>query len=251
MTSHSNLTSAQGRRLAYKRIPGKGPEIVFLSGFKSDMEGTKALHLAHWAEVNGRSFMRFDYSGHGQSSGLFGDGCIGDWLADAEALITSLTEGPVILVGSSMGGWISLLLSQRLGARLVGLVTIAAAPDFTEDTIWASFDNHQRSELQRNGQVLLPSDYDEPYVITQRLIEDGRQNLVLRAPLPLPCSVRFLQGTADVDVNMSVALRLLAHASAPDMQLTLVDGADHRFSDDRCLGLIENALIDILSLSPA
>ena len=222
MTSHSNLTSAQGRRLAYKLIPGKGPEIVFLSGFKSDMEGTKALHLAHWAEVNGRSFLRFDYSGHGQSSGRFGDGCIGDWLADAEAVITSLTEGPVILVGSSMGGWISLLLSRRLGARLVGLVTIAAAPDF-----------------------------DEPYVITQRLIEDGRQNLVLRAPLQLPCSVRFLQGTADVDVNLSVALRLLAHASAPDMQLTLVDGADHRFSDDRCLGLIENALIDILSLSPA
>jgi|TARA_B110000114_G_scaffold179926_1_gene214984 pimeloyl-ACP methyl ester carboxylesterase len=245
---HSDLISAQGRRLAYQRINGEGPEIVFLSGFKSDMEGTKALHLAHWAALNGRSFLRFDYSGHGQSSGMFGDGCIGDWLADAEAVITRLTEGPVILVGSSMGGWICLLLSKRLGARLVGLVTIAAAPDFTEDIIWAGFDADQRSELKRNGQVALPSDYDEPYVITQRLIEDGRQNLVLRSPLALPCSVRFLQGTADVDVNMSVALRLLAHASAPDMQLTLVDGADHRFSDERCLGLIEHALIDVLAL---
>ena len=235
MVSHSDLILAKGRRLAYERIVGKGPDIVFLSGFKSDMQGTKALHLAQWAARNGRSFLRFDYSGHGQSSGKF----------------CELTDGPVILVGSSMGGWISLLLSKRLGARLVGLVTIAAAPDFTEDAIWATFNANQRSELKRNKQVALPSDYDGPYIITQRLIEDGRQNLVLRAPLELPCPVRFLQGTADVDVDMSVALRLLAHASGPDIQLTLVDGANHRFSDDRCLGLIESALIDVLPLSLA
>ena len=247
MVSHSDLMTVQGRRLSYQRIVGKGPDIIFLSGFKSDMQGTKALHLAQWAARNGRSFLRFDYSGHGQSSGLFCDGSIGDWLMDAEAVISNLTEGPVILVGSSMGGWISLLLTQRLGERLAGLVTIAAAPDFTEDSIWASFNADQRSKLKRNGQVALPSDYDEPYIITQRLIDDGRQNLVLRTPLELPCSVRFLQGTADVDVDMSVALRLLAHASGPDIQLTLVDGADHRFSDARCLGLIENALIDVLS----
>jgi len=246
MASHRDFVSAQGRRLAYQRILGKGPEIVFLSGFKSDMQGRKALHLAQWAARRGRSFLRFDYSGHGQSSGLFCDGCIGDWLTDAEAVITELTEGPVILVGSSMGGWISLLLAQRLGARLVGLVTIAAAPDFTEDSIWAGFNANQRAELKLNGQIALTSDYDEPYIITQRLIEDGRQNLVLHKPLELPCSSRFLQGTADVDVDMSVALRLLAHASGPDIQLTLVDGADHRFSDGRCLGLIENALIDVL-----
>ena len=251
MVSHSDLILAKGRRLAYERIVGKGPDIVFLSGFKSDMQGTKALHIAQWAARNGRSFLRFDYSGHGQSSGKFCDGCIGDWLTDAEAVIAELTDGPVILVGSSMGGWISLLLSKRLGARLVGLVTIAAAPDFTEDAIWAAFNANQRSELKRNKQVALPSDYDGPYIITQRLIEDGRQNLVLRAPLELPCPVRFLQGTADVDVDMSVALRLLAHASGPDIQLTLVDGANHRFSDDRCLGLIENALIDVLPLSLA
>ena len=245
MVSHNDFVSAQGRRLAYQRILGKGPEIVFLSGFKSDMQGRKPLHLAQWAARSGRSFLRFDYSGHGQSSGLFCDGCIGDWLTDAEAVITKLTEGPVILVGSSMGGWISLLLSQRLGARLVGLVTIAAAPDFTEDNIWAGFNANQRAELKLNKQIALISDYDEPYIITQRLIEDGRQNLVLHKPLELPCSSRFLQGTADVDVDMSVALHLLAHASGPDIQLTLVDGADHRFSDDRCLGLIENALIDV------
>ena len=238
MASHSNFVSAQGRRLAYQRILGKGPEIVFLSGFKSDMQGTKALYLAQWAARSGHSFLRFDYSGHGQSSGLFCDGCIGDWLTDAEAVITELTEGPVILVGSSMGGWISLLLSQRLGARVAGLVTIAAAPDFTEDSIWAGFNANQRAELKRNGQIALPSGYDEPYIITQRLIEDGRQNLVLHKP-------------ADVDVDMSVALRLLDHASGPDIQLTLVNGADHRFSDDRCLGLIENALIDVLPLSLA
>ena len=251
MASHSNFVSAQGRRLAYQRILGTGPEIVFLSGFKSNMQGTKALHIAQWAARSGHSFLRFDYSGHGQSSGLFCDGCIGDWLTDAEAVITELTDGPVILVGSSMGGWISLLLAQRLGTRLVGLVTIAAAPDFTEDSIWAGFNANQRAELKRNGQIALPSDYDEPYIITQRLIEDGRQNLVLHKPLELTCSVRFLQGTADLDVDMSVALRLLAHASGPDIQLTLVNGADHRFSDDLCLGLIENALIDVLPLSLA
>ena len=247
MVSHIDLITAQGRRLAYQRILGKGPEIIFLSGFKSDMQGTKALHLAQWAARSGHRLLRFDYSGHGQSSGLFCDGSIGDWLMDAEAVITELTEGPVILVGSSMGGWISLLLAQRLGTRLAGLVTIAAAPDFTEDSIWASLDEYQRSELKRNSQVALPSDYDEPYIITQRLIEDGRQHLVLNSPLELPCSVRFLQGTADEDVNMSVALKLLAHASGPDIQLTLVDGADHRFSDDRCLGLIEKALVDVLA----
>ena len=245
MPTPSYFETAQGRKLAYHHTHGAGPAIVFLSGFKSDMDGTKAVHLQAWAERSGWAFLRFDYSGHGQSSGDFSDGCIGDWTEDAAA-VCGLIDGRVILVGSSMGGWIALLLAQRLAqGKVAGMVTIAAAPDFTEDSMWAGFSDAQRSELQRLGQVALPSDYDAPYVITRRLIEDGRQNLVLRAPLSLPFAVRFLQGTADTDVEMSVALRLLTHAVGSDMQLTLVDGADHRFSDRSCLALIERTVTEV------
>jgi len=247
MSDADILTTAEGRRLAYHRSAGAAPGVVFLGGFKSDMEGTKAVHLEAWARRNGRAFLRFDYSGHGQSSEEFTDGCIGDWTTDAMTAISELTEGPQILVGSSMGGWIALLCARAMPERVAGLVTIAAAPDFTEDSMWAGFDEAQRAALINEGQVALPSDYGEPYVITRRLIEDGRDHLVLRAPLSLPFPVRFLQGTADEDVEMAVALRLLDHARGPDMRLTLVDGADHRFSDPDCLGLIEAALEEVLS----
>ncbi|GGO51349.1 Pimeloyl-ACP methyl ester carboxylesterase [Roseovarius pacificus] len=243
------LTTQQGRKLAYHQTAGKAPGVVFLGGFKSDMEGTKAVHLEDWARRTGRAFLRFDYSGHGQSSGAFVDGCIGDWAGDAMTVIRDLTDGPQVLVGSSMGGWISLLCAREMPDKVAGLVTIAAAPDFTEDSMWAGFNGAQRAELQDRGQVALPSDYGEPYIITRRLIEDGRNHLVLRDPLPLPFPVRFLQGTADEDVEMSVALRLLEHAQGPDMRLTLVDGADHRFSDPDCLALIEEAVGQVLARS--
>ena len=239
------FTSPQGRRIAFHLTEGKGPAVVFLGGFKSDMGGTKAVHLEDWAQSNGRAFLRFDYSGHGESSEAFTDGCIGDWFEDACAAL-DLIDGPVVLVGSSMGGWISLLVSRAMPEKVAGLVTIAAAPDFTEDSMWAGFDAAQRSQLEAEGQVALPSDYGEPYIITKRLIEEGRDRLVLRDPLPLNFPVRFLQGTADADVEMSVALRLLEHAEGPDMRLTLVDGADHRFSDESCLGLIVDAVQDVL-----
>ena len=234
------------RQLAYNLTEGEGPGVVFLGGFMSDKEGTKALYLEEWAQRRGRAFLRFDYSGHGQSSGAFAGGCIGDWLEDAKAIISGLTEGPQVLVGSSMGGWISLLLARDMPQRVAGLVTIAAAPDFTEDSKWASFDEAQRKELEERGFVELPSDYsDEPYVITRRLIEDGRLHLVLRDPLRLPFPTRFLQGTADQDVDMSVALRLLNHAEGDDMRLMLVKGADHRFSDPDCLALIVHMIEEV------
>lgn len=239
---------ANGRRIAWNRIEGQGPCVVFLGGFRSDMRGTKALALEAWAREGGRAFLRFDYSGHGESSGDFLDGAIGDWAADAEAAIRSLATGPVVLVGSSMGGWISLLMAQRLGSRVVGLVTIAAAPDFTEDSMWAGFTDAQRAELAETGRVALPSDYsDEPYIITRRLIEEGRQRLVLRAPLHLPFPVRFLQGTADSDVSLEVALRLLAHVTGEDITLSLRKGADHRFSDPDCLAMIGAAVDEVLA----
>ncbi|MFZ3582244.1 alpha/beta hydrolase [Loktanella sp. DJP18] len=240
------LTTPQGRRIAYHRTAGQGPTVVFLGGFKSDMGGTKAVHLEGWAQARGRAFLRFDYSGHGESEGAFTDGSIGDWFADARAAL-DLIEGPLVLVGSSMGGWISLLCARAMPDRIAGLVTIAAAPDFTEDSMWADFDVDQRDAIMRDGQVALPSDYGAPYIITRRLIEEGRENLVLRAPLHLPFPVRFLQGTADADVDVGTALRLLDHATGLDMRLTLVKGADHRFSDATCLDLISAEVTEVLS----
>lgn len=238
------LNTPQGRRIAYHLTDGTGPAVVFLGGLKSDMGGTKAVFLEDWARNAGRAFLRFDYSGHGESSGAFTDGAIGDWFEDAMAAIR-LLAGPAILVGSSLGGWISLLVARAMPDRIAGLVTIAAAPDFTEDSMWDRFTDAQKAELMA-GQVALPSEYGEPYIITRRLIEEGRTRLVLRDPLPLPFPVRFLQGTADADVDMSVALRLLNHAESPDMRLTLVDGADHRFSDQTCLELIAASVEDVL-----
>jgi pimeloyl-ACP methyl ester carboxylesterase len=240
----SFIVTPLGRKIAYHLTVGTGPAVVFLGGFKSDMGGTKAIHLEQWARASGRAFLRFDYSGHGESSEAFTDGAIGDWFEDACAAI-ELLAGKVVLVGSSMGGWISLLVARAMPERVAGLVTIAAAPDFTEDSMWGGFSEAQKQELMA-GQVALPSEYGEPYIITRRLIEEGRTRLVLRDPLPLPFPVRFLQGTADADVKMSVALRLLAHAEGPDMRLTLVDGADHRFSDDACLDLIATSVEDVL-----
>ncbi|THD75757.1 alpha/beta hydrolase [Thalassobius vesicularis] len=241
------LHTPHGRRIAYHQSAGTGPGVVFLGGFNSDMGGTKATYLQDWAERTGRAYLRFDYSGHGDSSEKFEDGCIGHWAEDAACAISELTEGPQILVGSSMGGWISLLMTQRITARVAGLVTIAAAPDFTEDSMWDSFTDTQRAEVMEQGVTLLPSEYGDPYPITRRMIEDGRNQLVLRSPLPLPFPVRFLQGTDDADVDMSVALRLLDHATGPDMRLTLVKGADHRFSDPEELGLITAAIEEILT----
>lgn len=244
MADPSFLTTPQGRRIAYHHTDGDGPCAVFLSGYKSDMEGTKAVHLEAWARAQGRAFLRFDYSGHGVSDGAFEDGCIGDWAEDALAVIETCVHGPPLLVGSSMGGWVALICAQRLAA-VHGLVGIAAAPDFTEDGFWARFSEAERTALMTEGQVALPSDYDEPYIVTRRLIEDGRRHLVLRAALDLPFKVRLLQGSADTSVSTETCLKLLNHANSPDMQALIVKDADHRFSDAACLALIENAIQDV------
>jgi pimeloyl-ACP methyl ester carboxylesterase len=240
------LTTAQGRQIAYHLTGGTGPTVVFLGGLRSDMQGTKAVFLQDWAETRGQAFLRFDYSGHGQSSGSFEAGCIGDWAQDAAAAIETLTDGPLVLVGSSMGGWVSLLMARQMPQRIAGLVTIAAAPDFTEDSMWAAFSVQQKAELVNTGQIALPSDYDTPLIVTRRMIEDGRKQLVLRHPLRLPFPTRMLQGTADMDVDMSVALRLLAHVDGDDIRLALVKGADHRFSEPETLRMIIAALEDVL-----
>lgn len=236
-----------GRRLAHHRLPGRGPGIVFLGGFRSDMTGTKARFLEARARAQGRAFLRFDYTGHGASSGDFLDGGIGDWVRDAEDAVARLTGGPQVLVGSSMGGWIALRLAQRVPERVAAFLGIAAAPDFTEDAMWQGFSAEERARLMAEGRLATPSDYSEaPYVITRRLIEDGRENLVLRAPLRLPFPVRLLHGIADADVALAVPLRLVAHAECPDLQLTLVKDADHRFSTPQALELTGRTLDALL-----
>jgi pimeloyl-ACP methyl ester carboxylesterase len=242
---HDVLELPDGRRIAYRRTEGRGPWVVFLGGFRSDMTGTKAAFLEEWARGAGRGLVRFDYTGHGASSGAFRDGCIGDWAADAEAVVARLTDRPCVLVGSSMGGWIALLLARKV-PDVRGLVGISAAPDFTEDLMWARFSQGKRRDLEEQGFVTEPSEYsDEPDLITKRLIEDGREQLVLREPLRLEMPVRLLHGTADEDVPADVALRLLDHADCPDMRLTLVKGADHRFSTPECLALIAQAVEEV------
>ncbi|MDP2581788.1 alpha/beta hydrolase [Shimia thalassica] len=247
MSTTQFFDSPQGRRIAYHKSGTTQPTIVFLGGLKSDMEGTKAVHLEEWAQARGQAFLRFDYSGHGESSGTFEEGCIGDWHEDTLAAVEALTTGPLIVVGSSMGGWQALLLARAIPERIAGMVTIAAAPDFTEDSYWASFTEAQKEALDTVGHVELPSDYMDPFVITKRMIEDGRTRLVLRAPLVFDFPVRFLQGTEDTAVSTETAIRLLNHAEGSDMRLTLVKGADHRFSDADCLGLIEKSIEKVMA----
>ncbi|MFO1141350.1 MAG: alpha/beta hydrolase [Amaricoccus sp.] len=243
---HATLDLGDDRRIAYHRSEGRGPGVVFLGGFRSDMTGTKAQFLDDWARARGQAYLRFDYGGHGQSSGDFLDCGIGTWARDAEDAIARLTSGPQVLVGSSMGGWLALILAGRMPQRIAGVVGIAAAPDFTEDAMWARFDAGQRAEIAAGRPVMLPSEYGDPYPITRRLIEEGRRHLVLRDPLALPFPVRLLQGTADADVDTGVALRLLAHADGPDIRLTLVKDADHRFSMPENLSLIARTIGEFL-----
>ncbi len=243
MSAH--LDTPRGRRIAYDLTEGAGPGVVFLGGFRSDKEGSKALHLEAWARAQGRAFLRFDYSGHGQSSGRFEEGSIGDWAEDAAAAVTALTEGPQVLVGSSMGGWIALLLARQMPQRLAGLVGIAAAPDFTARFV-AGLSEAERATLMETGRLEQPSDYSpEPYVFTRRLIEDGARQAVLTAPLRLDMPVRLLQGTADAEVPVAAQLALFEHLDAADARLTLVKGADHRFSSPACLALLTATLDEI------
>jgi pimeloyl-ACP methyl ester carboxylesterase len=244
MATPNHLTPGGARRIAYHRTPAGGegasrPGVLFLGGYGSDMTGSKAAHLEAWARARGRAFVRFDYSGHGASAGRLEDGCVGDWAEEALAVLEALTEGPQVLVGSSMGGWIALLLARRAPERIAALVGVAAAPDFTEDLIWAGLDADQRARLLTEGRFALPNRYGpEPRVITRRLIEDGRARLVLRSALPLPFPVRLVHGTADPDVPAEVALRLLAHIACPDARLTLLKDGDHRLSGPAELALL-------------
>lgn len=216
------------------------------------MTGLKAGYVRDWAMSRGLSCVCFDYRGHGASSGNFEDLGIGEWLADSRAVLERLCETPQVLVGSSMGGWIALLLAREAPERVAGLIGLAAAPDFTEDGMWDRFSPALRKELFQAGRLELPSAYsDDPYPVTRHLIEDGRRHLILRSSIPAPFPVRLLHGTADEDVDMSVALRLLDALKGPDIRLSLIKGAGHRLSEPDELALLGTTLEEVASLPPA
>lgn len=236
-----------GQMLAFEKTEGAGPMVVFLGGFMSDMQGSKAQFFEEWARARGQAFVRFDYSGHGQSEGVFTEGSVAQWARDALCVITACTEGDaagqeVVLVGSSMGGWIALHLAKTLGPRVVGILGIAAAPDFTEDSMWAGFDAQQRDKLAREGVVYLPSGYDQDYPISKTLIEDSRAVLVMRDPLRFACPVALVQGSDDQAVHRDTALRLFDHIDAPSLNLRFEKGADHSFSSEPCLEILRDTL---------
>jgi pimeloyl-ACP methyl ester carboxylesterase len=245
------LARRDGTSIAYHRraagesgAHGAGlPGIVFLGGFMSDMTGGKALALDAYAATHGRNFVRFDYLGHGTSSGRFEDGTIGRWAEDAIAVIDELTQGPQILVGSSMGGWIMLLAARARPDRIAGLVGIAAAPDFTETLMWNAFGPDIRETLCREGVYHQPSDYGEaPYPITMQLIEDGRRHLLMDRPIPIACPVRLIHGTADPDVPYTLSLELMEKLESDDVEVTLVKGGGHRLSEPHDLARMTGAV---------
>ena len=219
-------------------LPGAGPTIVFLPGYNSDMAGAKALALRELCGARGWPLLRLDYSGHGASGGAFTDGTIGRWKDDAQAVIEHAVSGPLLLVGSSMGGWIALLLAAAMADRITGLVGIAAAPDFTERLMWQSMTPAERGLITTQGYLDVPSEYGAPYRVTRGLIEDGRRHLLLDAPIPLACPVRLLQGQQDADVPWETAVQLAARVHSADVQVTLIKDGDHRLSRPQDLALL-------------
>jgi pimeloyl-ACP methyl ester carboxylesterase len=225
------------RAIAVRALAGASPGLFWLGGYKSDMKGTKAQALADWAAGRGRACVRFDYSGHGESEGAFTDGTIGRWLAESLAVFDACCRGPQVLVGSSMGGWLALLLVRALRSReggsatVAGLVLIAPAIDFTEELMWKRFTPEIKHELETKGVWERPSQYStEPYLVTRQLIEDGRNHLLLGDMIETGCPVRILQGVMDPDVPWQHAKALIARFACDDVVLTLVKDGDHRLS---------------------
>lgn len=248
MSNPSYLTTKHGTRIAYHKVEGSSPGIIWCGGFMSDMEGGKALELEAYCKREGRAYLRFDYQGHGESDGAFADGTIGLWRDDALAVLDTLTEGPQVLVGSSMGGWISLLLLKARPGRIKGFVGIAAAPDFTPRH-WAVLTADQQNDVLTKGRVLIPSDYGpDPYTFTKELFDDGWANRVNHGPIHTDIPVRLIQGTADPDVPWMTALEIADNITGEDVEVILVPDGDHRLSRDvdlrRLVRIVDNVVRD-------
>lgn len=252
--THSTLKLPEGTTLAYHRHRGAAPGVMFLGGFMSDMTGTKAMALDAWCRDRGQSFVRFDYQGHGASSGRFEQGAIGSWTDDALAVLDELAEGPQILVGSSMGGWIMLLVALARPERIAGLVSVACAADFTETMLWERMDELTQARLQRQGVIYVPSCYADqpPYPITLKLIEEGRRHLLLnRETLPITCPVRLLHGMEDTDVAWQISTQVAERLESKDVRVTLLKDGEHTLSRDSDLVLLMESLSELISMVSA
>lgn len=247
MTAEIQHRELNGARLAYRLRRGDSPALMFLSGYASDMEGSKAVALDGFAERNGLTMLRFDYSGTGSSEGSFEDGTIGTWLDEALHMLDNLVEGPVIVIGSSMGGWIALHLALRRPERVQALVGIAAAPDFTD---WG-FTDERKHKLERDGRLEEPNPYGpEPFVTTRGFWQSGQQELLLEKPIAIDCPVRLVHGENDQDVPLPVAYRLFQQLRSADVQLTIVKGGGHRLSEPREIGTILRTVAGLLEPVP-
>ncbi|WP_428493311.1 alpha/beta hydrolase [Rhodopila sp.] len=244
-----HLDRGNGTKLAWAHHPGREPTVVFLPGFRSDMTGDKATALAAFCADRGHAMLRFDYSGHGASSGDFLAGTIGAWSADALAVIDALTTGQLILVGSSMGGWIALLAAIARPDRVAALVGIAAAPDFTQRLMWDAMTPAEQATLRRDGVLYVPSQYGDPTPITHALIQDGANHLLLSRRIPIRCPLRLLHGQADPDVPWDLALQIAEQAESQDVRVSLVKDGDHRLSRPADLALLRQTIAALLDQS--
>jgi len=241
------LAREDGATIAYHRRTGRSPGVIFLGGFMSDMTGTKARTLDAFCAARGQAYLRFDYFGHGASAGAFADATVGRWQDDALAVLDQLAEGPQVLVGSSLGGWLMLLTALARPERIVALVGVAAAPDATEELMGARFPAPVRDEIMRAGAARLPSEYNpEGYLFTRRLMEEGRQHLVMRGPIPVACPVRLLHGMKDPDVPWQTSLALAERLQSRDVEVTLLKDGDHRLSTESDLALLTRTLAALL-----
>lgn len=243
------LKLADGVTLAYHRSPGASPGVLFLGGFTSDMTGVKATTLERWCRGRGQAFVRFDYSGHGASSGRFADGTIGRWAEEAIAVLDHLTEGPQILVGSSMGAWIMLLTALARLERIAGLLGLACAVDFTKYLLWERLDDRLRERLGRERVISLPSPYGEPYIITMDLIEEAEQHQLLDRPeLPIHGPVRLIHGMDDLDVPWRISVEVATKLASPDVRVILVKDGEHTLSRETDLLLLTRMLGELLEI---
>ena len=241
------LDCPDGERLAWRQVVGRSPTVVWLGGFRSDMSGTKAQALARWAAARGQGFLRFDYFGHGASSGDFERGTISRWRQDALAVIAARTAGDLILVGSSMGGWLSCLVAMALPARVRAMALIAPAADFTSSLIVPQMDDAARLEMDQTGVWLRPSDYGDPYPITAALLEDGKAWAILPGPVALDIPVRCFQGGIDPDVPWQHALKLCQAIRSQDIIFTLIKDGDHRLSREVDIARLLTALDELVT----
>lgn len=246
--SLSFLDRADAPALAYHALPGNDMGVVFLTGFRSDMTGTKAAYLAAWCAAQNRACLRFDYSGHGQSGGRFEDGTIGTWTQDALDMIDSSTAGPLILVGSSMGGWIAFLAALARPDRIAGIVGLAATPDFTRE-IPKRMNDSQKSQMEKDGYFLLANDYDAPYPISQRFLEEGEAHILLDKKIDIACPVRLIQGMKDSDVPWQTAHRIKNALASNDVVVHLRENGDHRLSTSDDLALMIQMIEEVSAVT--